>query len=300
MRLASLLLFAVAAAACASEPPPRPTMLPVVRIPWPLRRHALPKVRPAPGTTTDGATTDGTTTDGATTDGATTDDTTTDGTKAAPDVSALPSATPDAAPSTAPSAAPSANPSTAPNAGPGAAPGAMPSATTSVTAALVVTASLREPRLRNPMPGAVLAGYAGDTGLDLLGSPRTVHALAAARVDYAEKGHTRWVGPGDTPFCVRLALDEPIAWKGRKITHVYYAHLSALAFEQAETATTKRHVMAGEPLGTSGRARGVPHLHLGLLLDGRVEQDDWTYILREGEVRAALGGYGNGEALPKG
>lgn len=158
--------------------------------------------------------------------------------------------------------------------------------------------SLRAKHLRSPIPGAVFAGYAGDTGLDLVTKPRPVHAIAAATVDYAEKGHTRWVGPHDTPYCVRLTLDAPIPWKnGHKITHVYYAHLSALAFEQKEGAKDKRHVAAGEPLGTSGVARGVPHLHLGLLLDDQVEQDDWTYILREGEVRTALGGYTNGETL---
>jgi murein DD-endopeptidase MepM/ murein hydrolase activator NlpD len=157
---------------------------------------------------------------------------------------------------------------------------------------------LRFASLRSPMPGGIFAGYAGDTGLDLVGSPRAVYALADAKVDYAEKGHTRWTGPKDSPYCVRLTLDEPIAWKGHKITHVYYAHLSGVAFEQREGAD-KRHVRAGEMLGTSGVARGVPHLHLGLLLDNEVEQDDWTFILREGEVRAALGGYTNGETLPK-
>lgn len=181
----------------------------------------------------------------------------------------------------------------------------VPSASTEPSALLLPSAPtftpsplLRAAHLRSPIPGAVFAGYAGDTGLDLVTKPRTVHALAAASVDYAEKGHTRWVGPHDTPYCVRLTLDTPVPWKnGRKITHVYYAHLSAVAFEQKEGAKEKRHVAAGEPLGTSGVARGVPHLHLGLLLDGQVEQDDWTYILREGEVRAALGGYANGETL---
>ena len=104
----------------------------------------------------------------------------------------------------------------------------------------------------------------------------------------------------DSPYCVRLTLDEPIVYKGHKITHAYYAHLSGVAFEQPEGASKKRHVTAGEALGTSGVARGVPHLHLGLLLDGQVEQDDWAFILREGEVRAVLGGYSNGEVLPKG
>ena len=44
--------------------------------------------------------------------------------------------------------------------------------------------------------------------------------------------------------------------------------------------------------------RSVAHLHLGLLLDNEVEQDDWAFILREQEVRVALGGYKNGETLP--
>lgn len=158
---------------------------------------------------------------------------------------------------------------------------------------------LRALHLHNPMPGGIFAGYAGDTGLDLVGSPRPVHAIAAATVDYAEQGHTRWTGPKDSPFCVRLTLDQPITWKGHKITHAYYAHLSGVAFEQAEGSKKKRHVAAGELLGTSGVARGVPHLHLGLLLDNEVEQDDWTFILREGEVRTVLGGYNNSEVLPK-
>ncbi|GAC1573183.1 MAG: hypothetical protein NVS3B20_24320 [Polyangiales bacterium] len=64
--------------------------------------------------------------------------------------------------------------------------------------------------------------------------------------------------------------------------------------------TDRRHVVGGEILGTSGVARGVPHLHLGFLLDAQVEQDDWTFILREDEVRAVLGGYRNGERLSNG
>lgn len=67
--------------------------------------------------------------------------------------------------------------------------------------------------------------------------------------------------------------------------------------EQAEGSPQRRHVAAGEQLGVSGMARGVPHLHLGLLLDGNVEQDSWQFLLREAEVRRDLGGYRHGEVL---
>jgi len=156
---------------------------------------------------------------------------------------------------------------------------------------------LRDARFHDPMPGGVLGGYAGDTGLDIGGKTLPVYAIAAGTVDYAEWGHTRWVGPKDTAFCVRITLDEPVAFRGHRITHVYYAHLSAVEVAQAEGAPQHRHVAAGERLGTSGIANGSWHLHLGLLLDGQVEQDDWTYILREDEIRAVLGGYRNGQRL---
>jgi murein DD-endopeptidase MepM/ murein hydrolase activator NlpD len=144
-----------------------------------------------------------------------------------------------------------------------------------------------------------LAGYAGDTGLDIASQPHPVYAIASGSVDYAEAGHTRWVGPKDTAFCVRLRLDQPIVRNGRKITHVYYAHLSALAFEQAEGALVRRHVDLGERLGTSGVANGLPHLHIGLLLDGDVSQTTWDNILREAEVRAVLGLGKTGTKLPE-
>jgi hypothetical protein len=104
-------------------------------------------------------------------------------------------------------------------------------------------------------------------------------------------------GPRDTAFCARLALDEPVPWRGHLITHVYYAHMSALSIEQPEIAQKHRHVDAGEQLGTSGIANGAWHLHLGMLLDHQVEQDDWTFILREDEVREVLGGYANGRRI---
>jgi murein DD-endopeptidase MepM/ murein hydrolase activator NlpD len=149
----------------------------------------------------------------------------------------------------------------------------------------------------DPMPGGVLGGYAGDTGLDIGGRTLPVFAIAPGTIEYAEWGHTRWIGPKDTAYCVRLALDVPVPYRGHRITHVYYAHMSGLEFVQPEGARDRRHVAASDRLGTSGIANGSWHLHLGLLLDGHVEQDDWDYILREDEVRTVLGGYRNGQKL---
>jgi len=149
------------------------------------------------------------------------------------------------------------------------------------------------------MPGGFLGGWQGDTGLDIAGDHLPVYALAAGTLDYSERGHTLWTRGRDTPFSVRIKLDEPIAWGSQKVTHLYYTHLSKLTSEQAEGATERKHVEAGEQIGVSGIGNGVPHLHLGLLLDDQVEQDSWTYILREEAIRKVMGGYKNGELLPR-
>lgn len=148
------------------------------------------------------------------------------------------------------------------------------------------------------MPGGHFAGYNGDTGLDIAGDHLDVFAIASGTLDYSERGHTLWTRGRDTPLSVRLALDEPIPWGDHVITHVYYTHLSSLETLQAEGATPRKHVDAGERIGVSGIGNGVPHLHLGLLLDRQVEQDSWTFILREGQIRKALGNYKNGALLP--
>ena len=143
------------------------------------------------------------------------------------------------------------------------------------------------------MPGGFTAGYRADTGLDLAGDRMPVYAIAAGTLDYSEPGHTLWTGPRDSPNCVRIKLDEPIPWKDRRITHIYYAHLSAIEYHQPEGSPTRIRIQAGERLGVSGVARGSPHLHLGFLLDGDVEQGWGTYLL-EDEIRQVLGGLKKG------
>jgi len=150
--------------------------------------------------------------------------------------------------------------------------------------------------LSNPMPGGVVAGYRADTGLDVMGIKKPVYAIASGFIDYAEAGHTLWTGPRDTPNCVRIELDTPITFGERKVTHVYYAHLSEVLVVVPEGKTPRMRVEAGQRLGTSGVANGSWHLHLGLLLDGEVEQS-WGTFLLEDEVRVGLGGLRKGGRL---
>jgi len=148
------------------------------------------------------------------------------------------------------------------------------------------------------MPEGVLAGYRADTGLDVMGIKKPVYAIASGWVDYAEAGHTVWTGPRDTPYCVRIELETPIVVGERKVTHVYYAHLSELVMEQAEGAARRVRIEGGERIGTSGVANGSWHLHLGFLLDGEVRQV-WGSYLFEDEIREVMGKYRKGSRLPK-
>jgi murein DD-endopeptidase MepM/ murein hydrolase activator NlpD len=158
---------------------------------------------------------------------------------------------------------------------------------------------LRNSSLHSPLPGGFVGGWLGDTGVDISARFKPVYAMAAGTLDYSENGHTLWRYGHDTPNSVRLALDVPIEWKGHRVTHVYYTHLSALENVKHEgDVSTLIHVEAGEQLGVSGVANGVPHLHMGLLLDGRVEQDSWDSLLSPPEVQTLMGNYKNGEVLP--
>jgi murein DD-endopeptidase MepM/ murein hydrolase activator NlpD len=161
-----------------------------------------------------------------------------------------------------------------------------------------LSASLRNTNLRSPMPGGSVGGWYGDTGVDISGRFLPVYAVADGVLEYSEWGHTLWRGQGDTPFSVRLRLDHPITSGSHRVTHVYYTHLSSVVTVQPEASTTKKHVVAGERIATSGIGNHVPHLHLGFLLDNQVEQDSWEFILREDAIRALMGGYRNGEVLP--
>ncbi len=189
----------------------------------------------------------------------------------------------------------------------GAAPSRSPTVEKIATRARVAPGALRPPSppertdalpsgWHNPMPGGVLMGYPIDTGLDIAGFRVPVYAVGAGRILYSEGGHTRWEGPRDDDLAVLLELDVPVPYRGRNITHVWYAHLSEIRFEHAYGLPGPR-VAAGERLGTSGIANGCPHLHIGMLLDRHVRQR-YEWLLRDNEIRTVLG-YRRGQRLPR-
>ena len=151
----------------------------------------------------------------------------------------------------------------------------------------------------NPMPGGIVGGYPADTGLDIAGFHLPVYAIAAGTLVYSEAGHTRWA---TDDRAVLIELDEPrwlkdAAGQSLRITHVWYAHLSALRFEQPRDHPAPRRVAAGELLGISGVANRSPHLHLGLLLDGVTDQRADSYLLDD-VCRRVLGDLHRGQRLP--
>lgn len=148
-----------------------------------------------------------------------------------------------------------------------------------------------------PVVEGVFAGYVGDTGLDLLADKKGVVAVADGVLEYAEHGHTRWTSPPDTPNSARIRLDVPLVTKKCRVTHVYYTHMSELSVHQPADDAAPQRIGRGDRIGLTGIGNRVPHLHLGLICEGRVAQETWDDILREDEVRAALGGYLNGARL---
>lgn len=151
--------------------------------------------------------------------------------------------------------------------------------------------------LANPMPHGRIYGYAEDSGLDIMGDSLKVYAVAPGKIVYSEKGHTSWNRPPDTPNSILLELSSPLPFKKRLITHIFYTHLSILAFYQAEGSSNPRYVNAGEYLGVSGIGGGSPHLHIGFLLDGNLSQRDGTF-LDYLDIREALGNLKENDILP--
>ena len=130
----------------------------------------------------------------------------------------------------------------------------------------------------NPIPSQNIAsnkgGYAADTGLDILtpiGS-RVVSPVSGI-LEYAEKGHVRQMGQDANPnlpgmqdqHSVRIKLDKPFTFAGKKVNFFYATHLYQLNNSIANKSGTK--ITAGDFLGLSGVANKVPHVHVGFVQD---------------------------------
>lgn len=146
----------------------------------------------------------------------------------------------------------------------------------------------------NPIPSQNIAsnkgGYAADTGLDILtpiGSK--VVSSVSGTLEYAEKGHVAQMGQDANPnmpgmqdqHSVRIALDKPFSYKGKTVNFFYATHLYDLAIGVKNKKGIK--ISAGTPLGLSGVANKVPHVHVGY-----VEDRDQNSFLNYLEVKSML------------
>lgn len=148
----------------------------------------------------------------------------------------------------------------------------------------------------NPVPSQNIAqnkgGYAADTGLDILtpiGS-RVVSPVAGT-IEYAEKGHVAQMGQDANPnmagmqdqHSVRIRLDNPFTFAGKKVNFFYATHLYQLNNSIANKSNIK--ISAGDLLGLSGVANNVPHTHVGF-----VEDRAQNSFLNYQQVRSLLSG----------
>lgn len=140
------------------------------------------------------------------------------------------------------------------------------------------------PRL--PYNQGVNRFYAQDTGVDVhmpVGSP--VIAVADGMVIYCEgyagkgRAHTPWVPtekyPKDTPGCILLRFDEPFYKGGELWRFGWYAHLSDGFAVIRDGIDAPRRVLRGMMIGHSGTARGIHHIHYGMLKDRRQRKGDY-------------------------
>ncbi|BAY27559.1 hypothetical protein NIES2100_73840 [Calothrix sp. NIES-2100] len=139
----------------------------------------------------------------------------------------------------------------------------------------------------SPIPGMTSSGgggYPEDTGLDILSKlGSTVVAAKSGTLIYAEQGHNRQQNqdsdpstPGFQPSHSALVkLDEPITYKGKKYSYMWYTHMRSLNPEIANRGTDKGQAIRipqGMQLGEVGVANNVSHLHFGIVGDRNQRQ----------------------------
>jgi hypothetical protein len=132
--------------------------------------------------------------------------------------------------------------------------------------------------LVNPVPSQNIArnrgGYAADTGLDILtpvGS-RVVSPVSGI-LEYAERGHVAQMGQDANPnmpgmqdqHSVRIKLDKPFEYSGKKVNFFYVTHMYDLASSIKNKSGLR--INAGDFLGLSGVANQTPHVHVGFVED---------------------------------
>jgi N-acetylmuramoyl-L-alanine amidase len=134
--------------------------------------------------------------------------------------------------------------------------------------------------LINPIPGTDQSnnsGYPADSGLDIAVDVGTLCVAAAdGVVEYAESeysandvrqdGDTNPSKPGyQVPWTVRIRLKAPIKHEGTTYKWIWYTHLTSV--DDAIRNKSEVPIKAGDPVGRTGYANGLAHLHFGILAD---------------------------------
>lgn len=108
--------------------------------------------------------------------------------------------------------------------------------------------------------------YAGDSGTDIAVPMYTpIVSVGDGTIIYAEKGHTKWNTPPDTPYSVKIKLDTPIKRNGKLYPYVFYTHMANVV-QFYSGAKIKR----GKQIGISGQGRKIPHLHISFAVDSQI------------------------------
>jgi LysM repeat protein len=136
-----------------------------------------------------------------------------------------------------------------------------------------------------PMKSATVQGVGNDHGgADLfapMGTP--IYAIANGKITYSEYGHTVNTGKHETPYSVKILLDQTITYAGTSYPYVYYTHMQSNLVYNVGSSGSKPNTISvkqGQVIGYSGTANNSPHLHLNFFDSTSTKPSNTTDTLR--------------------
>ncbi len=118
------------------------------------------------------------------------------------------------------------------------------------------------------------------------GSP--VYSPVSGTLVYSEYGHTGNTGFEETPYSIKITLDEAITIGGSTIQNVFMTHFSGLVYNCSSVENCNRTIQKGELIGFVGNAAGTaeslgwaPHLHITVCLNSGCGTGITTSIIED-------------------